>query len=112
MSAVKVTVLPNGPLKVEGDVEVKDAAFRAELAATLAARGYACRKYREQYDRPGDTRSYHADADVAAALGRATYACDDATIDTEDYWFTKTPELFPPFNRAPQPTAAPGTLIS
>lgn len=26
MSAVKVTVLPNGPLKIEGDVEVIDAA--------------------------------------------------------------------------------------
>jgi len=24
MSAVKITVLPNGPLKVEGDIEIKD----------------------------------------------------------------------------------------
>lgn len=38
-------------------VEVKDAAFRAELAATLAARGYACRKYREQYTPARATRA-------------------------------------------------------
>ena len=34
MSAVKVTVLPNGPLTVEGGIEIKDAAGNAVVPKT------------------------------------------------------------------------------
>ena len=42
MSTVKITVLPNGPLKVEGDLEIKDGKGNV-LAPKTKPDAYLCR---------------------------------------------------------------------